>query len=71
MALHGAGWRVSAPVGEPVVCERGQHRIEPFGDVERLGSGELSAAEWRERCHELGIADVRLAEAGEPAPSAA
>ena len=71
LALHGAGWRVSAPVGEPVVCERGQHRIEPFGDVERLGSGELSAAEWRERCHELGIADVRLAEAGEPAPSAA
>jgi heat shock protein HtpX len=71
LALHDAGWRVSAPVGEPVVCEHGQHRIEPFGDVERLGSGELSAAEWRERCNELGIADVRLAGAGEPAPSAA
>jgi heat shock protein HtpX len=71
LALHDAGWRVSAAVGEPVVCERGPHRIEPFGEVERLGNGELTAAEWRERCSVLGIADLRLAGAGEPAPSAA
>jgi hypothetical protein len=71
LALHDAGWRMSAPVGEPVVCKRGQNRIEPFGEVERLGTGELTAAEWRERCSELGIADLRLARAGEPAPSAA
>jgi hypothetical protein len=71
LALHDAGWRVSAAVGEPVVCERGPHRIEPFGEVERLGKGELTATEWRSRCSELGIADLRLAGAGEPAPSAA
>jgi heat shock protein HtpX len=71
LALHDAGWRVSAPVGEPVVCERGPHRVEPFGEVERLGSGELTAEKWRERCSELGIADLRLAGAGEAAPPAA
>ena len=71
LALHDAGWRVSAAVGEPVVCEHGPHRIEPFDDAERLGKGVLSAADWRERCSELGIADLRLAEAGEPAPPAA
>jgi hypothetical protein len=71
LALHDAGWSVSAPVGEPAVCERGSHRIEPFGEVERLGSGELTAGGWRERCGELGIADLLLAGAGEPAPPAA
>jgi hypothetical protein len=40
-------------------------------DLERLGKGELAAEEWRERCSELGIADLRLAGAGEPAPAAA
>ena len=71
LALHDAGWRVSAALGEPVVFERGPHRIEPFGDIERLGKGELAAEEWRKRCSELGIADLRLAGAGETAPSAA
>jgi heat shock protein HtpX len=71
LALHEAGWRVSAAVGEPVVCERGPHRVEPFGEVERIAGGETTAAEWRERCGELGIADLPLAGAGEPAPSAA
>jgi heat shock protein HtpX len=71
LALHEAGWRVSAAVGEAVVCERGPHRVEPFGEVERIAGGEMTAAEWRERCGELGIADLPLAGAGEPAPSAA
>ena len=71
LALHDAGWRVSAALGEPVVFERGQHRIEPLRDIERLGKGELAAEEWRRRCGELGIADLPLAGAGEPAPSAA
>jgi heat shock protein HtpX len=71
LALHGAGWRVSAAVGEPVVCEREGDRIEPFREVERLDSGELEAEEWRRRCTQLGIAELRLAATGEPAPAAA
>jgi heat shock protein HtpX len=71
LALHDAGWHMSAALGEAVVFERGPHRIDLFGEVERLGKGELSAAEWRERCSELGIADLRLAGAAEPSPSAA
>jgi len=71
LALHDSGWRVAAPVGETVACERGAERIEPFGDIERLGSGELTAAAWRDRCNELGIADLALAARTEPAPSAA
>jgi heat shock protein HtpX len=71
LALHDDGWRVSAPIGEPVACERGAHRIDPFGEVERLGKGELTAEEWRRRCDELGIAELSLAAAGVPAPQAA
>ena len=71
LALHDAGWRVTAALGEPVVCQSGSQRIEPFAEIERLGSGELSADEWRNRCTELGIAELRLGATGAPAPAAA
>jgi heat shock protein HtpX len=60
LALHDTGWRVVAPVGEPVACERGGQRIEPIADVERVAEGELPAADWRARCEELGIAELAL-----------
>jgi heat shock protein HtpX len=71
VALHDAGWTVNAPVGEPVAFERGSQRIEPFGEIGRIVNGELTPAEWRERCSELGIADLHLGARSESAPSTA
>jgi hypothetical protein len=58
-------------VGEPVVCENGAHRLEPLADIQRLRREELAATDWRDRCVELGIAELSLAPAGEPAPAVA
>lgn len=60
LALHDAGWQVSAPPGEPIVLAQGGNRVEPFAEVARFASGEASADAWRERARALGIDAIDL-----------
>ena len=47
--------------GAMVSLQRGASRFEPFVDVPKLASGDLSAEAWQARCEEAGIADMPLA----------
>jgi hypothetical protein len=60
VALHAHGCSVEAPPAEPVICRRGTDRIPPHLVVHELREGTLTGAEWRERAHALGIADLAL-----------
>jgi heat shock protein HtpX len=73
VALHEHGWSVEAPPAEPVLCCRDEDRIPPHAVVHELREGRLTGPEWRERAHELGIAEISLKYEGPgstPGPSA-
>ena len=48
-------------IGESIAFTRGDARIEPFGDLQRLASRELDADTWRLTCERFGIAGRALA----------
>jgi len=60
VALVGSGWTLESLPGAVPVLHRGADRVEPFGIVEDLSSGKLSAQGWQERAGALGIANLRL-----------
>jgi Zn-dependent protease with chaperone function len=67
LALHGAGWTVTAPPAEPVLARRGDHRLLPHVAVAKLRSRELTAQEWRDTVAQAGVDELPL---GDPAPVA-
>ena len=66
LALLTAGWSIHSPPGEAVAMELRDARMEPFGVVEDLAEGRLSADDWRARTHELGIADLPIGRGSQP-----
>jgi hypothetical protein len=60
VALADAGWEVVCDVDKPLLCRRGDHRIEPLEEMGRLAEGTRSASAWATQARELGIADLPL-----------
>jgi Zn-dependent protease with chaperone function len=71
VALADAGWEVTAGLAEPVTCRHGGHELQPAAVVGALREGELETEAWAARAHELGIAELALAPAEQPAPEPA
>jgi Zn-dependent protease with chaperone function len=65
LALHGAGWTVTAPPAEPVVARRENNQgLVPHVAVDEIRTKRLSAEQWSANLRELGIDELPL---GEPA----
>jgi heat shock protein HtpX len=60
LALLDAGWTAESAPGEEIVLRREGQEIRPGGDIARMDAGVLKAEAWRQRCAELGIADLLL-----------
>ncbi len=68
LALVDVGWTASASIGDEIVLTRDGRDLRPFSELLAIATGtSQSAAErtpvtadWRSRCAELGISDVRL-----------
>jgi hypothetical protein len=60
VALHGAGFQASSPLGAPVTLRRGEHAFTPHELIGELASGALDAASWRARCEAAGVAELAL-----------
>jgi hypothetical protein len=60
LALHELGWTAVTSPGEEIVFRLGGHEMRPFAELLSIAKGEVSAAEWDERCITLGIANVPL-----------
>ncbi|MBI5202568.1 MAG: M48 family metallopeptidase [Elusimicrobia bacterium] len=56
------GWTVDALPGEEVTCSKDGLELKPFEAVRKLLMGETKAPEWKQRCAELGIAEIALGE---------
>ena len=56
VALLDLGATLQTQPGQPFSFHRSGVSIEPFNDVPKVVSGELSMAEWKARCHAIGIA---------------
>jgi hypothetical protein len=69
VALAQAGWATDAAPGEPVMLRGPVGALDPFGTVQALVKGELSAEAWSQQCERLGIVGVEmLGSAPAPAP---
>jgi heat shock protein HtpX len=64
VALARQGWTCETSPGAQVSLQKDENRIEPFGMVAKLASGELPAEAWQALCDQVGIADLPLAAAG-------
>ena len=61
LALHNSGWKLDAPLGEPIRLSRdGEEPVLPFERVGALSAGELSAEEWRSWAADAGVAEIAL-----------
>jgi hypothetical protein len=60
-------WAIDAGPGEYVRATVDGVEIRPFEVLRRLKTAQLSTAVWQETCRQSGIADIDLAEAGDPA----
>ena len=54
------GWSVTALPGEETILRGNGHELRPYSELRAVLDGRVTASRWRERCVELGIADVRL-----------
>ena len=61
VALARQGWMVDATPGNQLAMHRGNDAVAAFEVTHMLADGKLSADEWIQRCHQLGIADLSLA----------
>jgi len=59
-ALSQAGWITEAQPGEPVMLKGPAGTIDPFGAVQALVKGEMSAEAWVAECGRLGIEGVEM-----------
>ena len=66
VALSQAGWATDAQPGEPVMLRGPAGTLDPFGAVQALVKGEMSAEAWARECERLGIAGIEML--GGPAP---
>jgi len=57
VALHAGGHSLRCVPGAPVSFHRGERQVEPFGVLEALGDGRLSATEWQATCEAFEIAE--------------
>jgi len=60
VALVGSGWTIESRPGAAWAVRRGGESLEPFGVIDDLASGKLTAEGWQERATALGIANLRL-----------
>jgi Zn-dependent protease with chaperone function len=60
VALAGSGWTIESQPGAARALRRGGENLEPFGVIDDLASGKLTAEGWQERAKALGIANLRL-----------
>jgi hypothetical protein len=60
LTLRHDGWQVDSQPGLPIVLGRNGSELDPRDTVEKLSSGQLTPASWRQQCAELGIGNVRL-----------
>ena len=63
VALARQGWTVDATPGIPITLRRGDDAVETFGVPRMLAEGKLTGDAWLQRCKELDIADLDLADA--------
>jgi Zn-dependent protease with chaperone function len=70
IVLVARGWTIEAPPGEGMRArlQGTDTELEPFNTVWRLRRKQLAPDEWERTCLALGLADVDLGEAAEPAP---
>jgi len=69
VALSQAGWATDVAPGEPAMLRGPAGAVDPFGTVQALVKGELSAEAWADQCERAGIAGVEmLGTAPVPAP---
>ncbi|MDQ3935946.1 MAG: M48 family metallopeptidase [Actinomycetota bacterium] len=74
LALHDAGWSITAAPGDPIELHHGEHHVKPIGTARAVADGELRPDDWRATCERAGIASLPLggqAAAKPPGPSAA
>ena len=68
VALSQAGWATHVAPGEPAMLRGPASALDPFGTVQALVKGELSAEAWAEQCERAGITGVQVLGAV-PAPA--
>jgi len=67
-ALVRAGWRIEARLGERIALQGPSGSLDPFRAVQLTLIGDLSSADWRRQCADLGLAGVTLGQgSAEPA----
>ena len=59
-ALRRDGWTIQSTPGTPLVCRRGDDVVEPYSALSQAVEDALAAADWRETCTRLGVANLRL-----------
>jgi Zn-dependent protease with chaperone function len=64
VALSQAGWATDAQPGEPVMLRGPAGTLDPFGAVQALVKGEMSAEAWTRECERLGITGIEMLGAG-------
>jgi hypothetical protein len=60
LAIAGKGGKPVAKPGENVSIVLGPHTLEPFGLLESLAAGRMTAEAWREQIASFGIAGANL-----------
>ena len=61
LALVRAGFRLEAPLAQPVRCVRGQNRFEPFVELSAISAREADPAPYADRLAAAGVARDALA----------
>jgi hypothetical protein len=60
VVLLDLGATLQTQPGQPFSFHRSGASIQPFNDVPRVVNGDLPLAEWKARCHAIGIAGRSL-----------
>jgi hypothetical protein len=60
VALANQGWSVEALPGEPATLRRDGRAFMPSEVVRQLARGELTAQEWLDQYHRLGVENTEL-----------
>ena len=68
LALEQRGGLVEKEPSKPFAVRLNSEVVEPFGLMDSLVAGKLSAEEWRAQCTRLGLAGLDLATVAAPPP---
>jgi heat shock protein HtpX len=60
LALFDCGWIAETTPGDEILVRRDGHEVRAMTELNAVLSGTTTPAQWRERCHTLGIAALRL-----------